>query len=231
MNFRRSHKPPSARSTSTSRRTTSRSTAAFPSWYWSFVAYSEYAQLLPPSCHAGHRTRKQHTRKQPPRAATALLSPRRLSPGRALSGSPMALCRRSAALRLGCNAVTCTGRSGVGTSARRPLTPLSPQQHLTPRYSAHERARCHERAPCRRLLRSQPTHRRPPPPPPPPPLAVAIAAAALAPRRSAFTSSSTPHADEPVAHLAPRGARSRATRSTGANLAAPRSDGPGGRIR
>ena len=87
MNFRRSHKPPSARSTSTSRRTTSRSTAAFPSWYWSFVAYSEYAQLLPPSCHAGHRTRKQHTRKQPPRAATALLSPRRLSPGRALSGS------------------------------------------------------------------------------------------------------------------------------------------------
>ena len=105
----------------------------------------------------------------------------------------MALWRRSAALRLGCRAVTCTGRSGVETSARRPLTPLFPQQHLTPRYSAHERARCHERAPCRRLLRRQPSHRRPPPPPPPPPLAVGIAAAALAPRRSAFTSSSTPH--------------------------------------
>ena len=219
MNFRRSHKPPSARSTSTSRRTTS---TRFR---------SSYAQLRPPSCH-GSRTRIQQSRNSrhspPPPFSRRVAS---VPAARALSRSPMALWRRSAALRLGCRAVTCTGRSSVETSARRPLTPLFPQQHLTPRYSAHERARCHERAPCRRLLRSQPTHRRPPPPPPPPPLAVAIAAAALAPRRSAFTSSSTPHADEPGAHLAPRGARSRATRSTGANLAAPRSDGPGGRIR
>jgi hypothetical protein len=36
----------------------------------------------PSTCH-GARTRKQQSRKQPPLAATALLSPRRLSPGRA----------------------------------------------------------------------------------------------------------------------------------------------------
>ena len=179
MNFRRSHKPPSARSTSTSRRTTSRSTAAFPSWYWSFVAYSEYAQLLPPSRHAGHaqgNSIQGNSRHAPPppfsrRVASVPAARSRAHQWRSVAAQPPSA-----------SAATPSPAPAVPVWERAPAVHSLPYPHSnillpdTPRTSA--RAVMSERLAAACCVVSRPTavrrrrrhRRRSPSPSPPPPL-------------------------------------------------------------